>query len=291
MRSKKFVAFVLIPIFLLLFVFLVLPLFYGLGISFFDYNPLRSENPFVGLDNFKKLFSDPIFFKALGNTFLFVFVTVAINIALTLMLAQFITVLPSNRLRGFFRMVFFLPCVAPIVAASSVWGSRIFSTKTGVLNSLLVALGKQPINFLGTADLVMWALIAFSVWVDFGYNTILFSAGMDSIPHTYQEAAKIDGANAWQRFIHITLPLLRRTFVFVTIMTLISHFEMFVQFMSLAHRGGPNYASTVLTLYVYKLGFMNKDMGYASAVALVLFAIIMVITLLQKRFTKVDWEY
>lgn len=291
MRSKSFVAAVLIPVFALLLVFLVFPLLLGLGISFYDYNPLRAENPFVGLENFEKLTRDPVFFLALGNTLLFVAVTVTFNILLTLTLAQLITVLKSNKARSFFRMVFFLPCVAPLVAASNVWGGRIYSMQTGILNSIIKGLGYKPVNFLGNADLVMWSLIVFTIWVDFGYNTILFSAGMDAIPSTYHEAAKIDGASPWQTFLHITLPLLKRTFVFVTIMTLISHFEMFVQFMTLAQRGGPNNASTVLTLYVYKLGFINKDMGYASAVALVLFAIIMIVTLLQKRFTKVDWEY
>ena len=291
MRSNKFVAGVLIPAFGLIFVFLILPLFFGLGISFFDYNPLRSENPFVGLANFERLLQDATFRKALVNTIQFVFVTVAINIVFTLILAQCISILPSNALRSVFRVIFFLPCVAPIVATSSVWSSRILSTKTGIVNAILTSIGKDPINFIGDASLVMWTLILFSVWVDFGYNTILFSAGIDAIPPTFHEAAKIDGANGWQRFRYITLPLLKRTFVFVTIITIISHFQMFVQFMTLAHRGGPNYASTVLTLYVYTLGFTNKDMGYASAVALVLFCIIMIVTMLQKKLTTVDWEY
>lgn len=291
MKNNRFVACVLVPIFLLIIVFLFLPLLLGLGISFFDYNPLRAQNQFIGLDNYLKLARDPIFLKVLKNTVFFVFVTVLLNILFTLGLSIFISVLPSNKTRSFFRMMYFLPCIAPMVGSTSVWGSRVFSTRTGILNTLLVQLGGKPVNFLGNADTVMWAIIAFTIWVDFGYNTILFSAGLDAIPGTYQDAAKIDGANAWQRFTRITLPLLERTFVFVLIMTLISHFQMIVQFMTLATRGGPNYASTVLTLYVYNLGFVSKDMGYASAVALVLFAIIMAVTLIQRRFMKADWGY
>ncbi len=291
MKNKRFVAGVLVPIFLLIIVFLFVPLLLGLGISFFDYNPLRAQNQFIGLNNYFKLARDPVFLKVLNNTVFFVFVTVLFNILFTLGLSIFISALPSNKTRSFFRMMYFLPCIAPMVGSTSVWGSRVFSTRTGILNTILVQLGGKPINFLGNADTVMWAIIAFTIWVDFGYNTILFSAGLDAIPGTYQDAAKIDGANAWQRFTRITLPLLERTFVFVLIMTLISHFQMIVQFMTLATRGGPNYASTVLTLYVYNLGFVTKDMGYASAVAMVLFVIIMAVTLVQRRFMKTDWGY
>lgn len=291
MKNNRFVFGVLVPVFLLIFVFLLLPLILGLGISFYDYNPLREQNTFVGFSNYVKLAQDPVFVKVLLNTLFFVFVAVLINIVFTLFLSLFVSGLPSNKMRSFFRFMFFLPCIAPIVASSSVWGSRVYSTRTGIINTILTQVGGKPVNFLGSAETVMWALILFTIWVDFGYNTILFSAGIDAIPGTYQEAAKIDGAGSWQRFIHITLPLLKRTFVFVVIMTLISHFQMFVQFMTLALRGGPNNASTVLTLYVYRLGFINKDMGYASAVALVLFFIIMAVTLLQRRFMKADWGY
>ena len=291
MKNNLFVASVLIPIFLLIIIFLFLPLLLGLGISFFDYNPLRSENAFIGIDNYLKLARDPVFTKVLQNTLFFVFIAVLCNILFTLSLSFFISNLPSNKFRSLFRMVFFLPCIAPMVGSASVWENRIFSTRTGIINTLLVQVGGSPVKFLGDADIVMWALIAFTIWVDFGYNIILFSAGLDAIPGTYYEAAKIDGANAWHRFTRITLPLLKRTFVFVLIMTLISHFQMFVQFMTLAQRGGPNNASTVLTLYVYKLGFINKDMGYASAVALVLFFIIIAVTLAQRRFMKADWGY
>jgi multiple sugar transport system permease protein len=290
-KNNKFVFGVLFPIFVLITVFLIVPLIYGLGISFFDYNPLRQSNPFIGFSNYTKLFHDDVFIKATKNTLSFVLITVTLNIVLTLILAQLITVLSKNSVRSFFRMVFFLPCVAPIVAASSVWQGRIYSTRHGIINPVLSSFGIQPISFLGEADLVMYSLIIFTLWVDFGYNTVLFSAGLDSIPSEFSEAGKIDGAGPIKRFIYITFPLLGRTFVFVTMMTIISHFQMFVQFMVLAMRGGPNNASTVLTLYIYKLAFINKNMGYASAVALVLFLIIMAVTLIQRRINRIDWGY
>jgi len=291
LKNNKFVFAVLFPIFVLVIIFLILPLIYGLGISFFEYNPLRQKNPFVGLSNYVKLFRDDVFVKATINTLFFVFVTVPINIVFTLTLAKFINTLHSNKFRSFFRTLYFLPCVAPMVVAATVWGGNIFSTRYGILNTILSSMGMQRVNFIGDARLVMYCLIVFTVWVDFGYNTVLFSAGLDAIPAQFEEAGKIDGAGPFQRFIYITFPLLRRTFVFVTIMTIISHFQMFVQFMVLAQRGGPNNASTVLTFYVYKLAFINKDMGYASAVAFVLFVIIMIVTLIQRRLNRIDWGY
>lgn len=291
MKNNRFVFSVLFPIFILIAVFLIAPLIYGLGISFFNYNPLRQINPFIGFSNYAKLFQDEVFIKSTVNTLFFVFITVTLNIVLTLILAQLITVLSRNSVRSLFRMVFFLPCVAPMVAASTVWQGRIYSTRHGIINTILSSFGIPPVSFLGDADLVMYSLILFTIWVDFGYNTILFSAGLDSIPTEFSEAGKIDGAGPVKRFIYITFPLLGRTFVFVTMMTIISHFQMFVQFMVLAQRGGPNNASSVLTLYVYKLAFINKDMGYASAVALVLFLIIMLVTLMQRKINRIDWGY
>jgi multiple sugar transport system permease protein len=291
MKDNRFVLLVLAPVFLLITVFLVVPLFYGLGISFFSYNPLRDSNPFVGLSNYAALFQDRVFGIAVANTLLFVSVTVCLNIVVTLLLAQLISTLSWRRAGAAFRALFFLPCVAPLVAASVVWGTNIFGTRTSVINAALALFQVPPVNFLGDQGLVMYSLIIFTLWADFGYNTILFSAGLDSIPAQFKEAATTDGAGPLQCFFRVTFPLLGRTFAFVVIVTVISHFEMFVQFMVLAYRGGPNNATTVLTLYVYKLAFINKDMGYASAVAMVLFAIIMGVTLMQRRLSRVDWGY
>ena len=139
--------------------------------------------------------------------------------------------------------------------------------------------------------MVMVAMIIFTIWADIGYNTVLFCAGLDGIPKDFSEAAQIDGAGPVRRFIYITLPLLGRTFIFVLMMTLISHFQMFVQFMVLAQRGAPNNAATVLTLLIYKEGFSNQNMGYASAIAVILFLVIMVVTVIQRRVNRVDWGY
>ncbi len=291
MKNKKFVYFVLIPIFLHMLIFIVGPIIAGFGISMMDYNPLRDTNDFVGLANFKQLINDPVLMKALMNTLMFVGVTVVLNIAFSLMIAQLISIFKSNKIRGFFRMAFFLPCVAPLVASSVVWARSIYPTATGLANMMLKTIGVNPVNWLGDPNVLMWSIIVFTIWVDIGYNIILFSAGIDGIPTNFYEAAEMDGASAWHKFRFITLPLLGRTMTFVIIMTLISHFQMFAQFSVMVLKSGPQNSGLVLTSYVYKTAFELKNMGYASAIAVLLFAIIFVITLIQQKIQKVDWDY
>ena len=291
MKSNRFVVCVLVPAFLLMGVFLIAPLFLGLGISLFDYNPLSAHSPFVGLANYQRMFADPLFWSSTGRTLLFVLVAAGANIILSLLLAQLISALPWSKARADFRTVLFLPCVAPLVGSAVVWRSGIMVTKNGMLNQLLGWFGIPAVNWLGSADIVIFSLIFFTLWADIGYNVVLLCAGIDGIPTDFGEAAEIDGANAVQRFFRITLPLLGRTFAFTLMMTLIGYFQAFVQFMQLAQRGGPNNASMVLPLYIYKLGFMNNDMGYASAVAMALFIIILAATTVQKRLNRVDWGY
>lgn len=291
MKNKKFILFVLIPIFMHVLLFNVGPILAGFGISMMDYNPLRDSNSFVGLNNFKQLMNDKVLLKALLNTLTFVGVTVVLNIAFSLMIAQFISMFKSNKIRSFFRMAFFLPCVAPLVASSVVWSRSIYPTVTGLANMILKFVGVNPVNWLGDPSVLMWSIIVFTIWVDIGYNIILFSAGIDAIPTNFYEAAEMDGASSWHKFRHITLPLLGRTMTFVIIMTLISHFQMFAQFSVMVLKSGPQNSGLVLTSYIYKIAFELKDMGYASAVAVLLFVIIFIITIIQQKIQKVDWDY
>lgn len=291
MKNKKFILFVLIPIFMHVLIFNVGPILAGFGISMMDYNPLRDSNSFVGLNNFKQLMNDKVLLKALLNTLTFVGVTVVLNIVFSLMIAQFISMFKSNKIRSFFRMAFFLPCVAPLVASSVVWSRSIYPTVTGLANMILKVVGVNPVNWLGDPSVLMWSIIVFTIWVDIGYNIILFSAGIDAIPTNFYEAAEMDGASSWHKFRHITLPLLGRTMTFVIIMTLISHFQMFAQFSVMVLKSGPQNSGLVLTSYIYKIAFELKDMGYASAVAVLLFVIIFIITIIQQKIQKVDWDY
>lgn len=291
MKNKKFVIFVLVPAFLHLFLFVIGPIIAGVGISLFNYNPLHSIQDYIGFDNYVRLMSDPTFRKAIKNTLIFVTVTVGINVTISLAIATFINTFKSNKVRSFFRMIFFLPCVAPLVASSVVWSKSIFTTVNGLANLFLNFFGVAPVNWLGNPNVLMISIIIFTLWADIGYNIVLFTAGLDGIPDEMYEASNIDGASKWSQFRNITLPLLGRTFSFVLVMTLISHFQMFAQFSVMAVKNGPLDSGLVLTSYIYKMAFELKDMGYASAISVVFFLIILVISLVQQKLNKVEWEY
>jgi multiple sugar transport system permease protein len=296
MKNNRFVYTILTPIFICMIVFTLLPILIGFGVSLFDYNPLADSSPFVGLDNFKKLLSDDVFLIAMKNTVIFVLATVALNIVLSLLIAQAISSMRSNKGRAFMRMIFFMPIVAPLAASSLVW-KLMYANKYGLFNNILGHLGLPTHNWLGEQAWLLPAIILFTIWADIGYNIIIFSAGMDGIPQDFIEAAEIDGAGPVRRFLFITLPLLGRTTAFVVTMTLISHFQMFAQFEIMGRSsgspggGGPNNVGMVLTLEVYKEAFKYKHMGYASAIAFVLFLIILVVTIISQRISRADWRY
>ena len=289
--NKRFLLLVLIPIFAEAMIFLVIPILGTMGISFMDYNPLRHGNSFVGLENYKALFSDHDFVLAFKNTLVFTIVATGVNIIISLAAATLISQLRSNKSRSFFRMMFFLPCMAPMVASAVVWGRSILNTKTGLINNIIRALGGHAIAWTGDAKYVMFSVIVFTLWADLGYNIILFSAGIDGIPGEFYEAASLDGAGKWKQFGSITLPLLGRTMTFVVLMTLISYFQMFAQFSVLLFKDGPQNSGLVLTSYIYKTAFVYKDMGYAAAISVALFVLILIVSIVQQRLQKVDWEY
>ena len=291
MKNKKFIWAVMFPAMAHMCIFIIAPIIIGLVISFFHYNPLSSDNYFVGLENFARLAGDDEFLIALRNTFIFVLVTVCLNIFTALLIAQCISWFKSNKVRSLFRMIFFLPCIASQAATAVVFSRSIYPTTTGSLNVILNAIGLPSVNWLGDPKVVMISLIIYTIWMDVGYNIILFSAGIDGIPAYVYEAADLDGASEWVKFRKITWPLLGRSFQFVIVQTLISHFQMFTQFAVLILKDGPKNSGLVLSRYIYKTAFEYKDMGYASAISLVLFVIIMILSLIEQKKSQVDWEY
>lgn len=279
------------PIVLLLSLFVILPIICSFIIAFFDYNPLRQTgNVFIGFQNFKMLFSDELYIKSLHNTLYYVFVMVAVNLCVTLLIAAVLCSLTSNKWRSLFRTLFFMPCVAPLAAIAVVWQKSIFPTKGG-LNMITALFGAPPVNWIGSSSTLMTALLILSLWADVGYNIVLFIAGIQNIPHDYYEAAQIDGTGPIMKFFRITLPLLGRTFAFVCAMTLISQFQAFSQFQIVAKDGGVGRAGCVLSTYIYYQGFTAKNMSYASAISVTLFLIIFIITAIQQRISRVDWGY
>lgn len=292
MKRSMFPYFVLVPVLVLLLLFIIFPIIGSFVISFFDYNPLRQEggNVFIGFSNFRSLFRDEMFVKSLTNTLYYVFTMVGINLVMTLIIAQVLCALSSNKWRSLFRVAFFLPCVAPLSAVSFVWTRSVFPAR-GALNMLLALFGIPAVNWLGNAGTLMPSILILSLWADVGYNIILFIAGIQGIPDDFFEAATIDGAGAIRSFISVTLPLLGRTLAFVVAMTFISQFQAFAQFSIVASNGGPGRAGYVLSTYIYDVGFKAKDMGYASAVSVALFFLILIVTVVQQRLNRVDWGY
>ncbi|MBE0699225.1 MAG: sugar ABC transporter permease, partial [Anaerolineaceae bacterium] len=278
-------------------------------ITFFRYSPTRASsgllglggsNPFVGLDNYLDLFSNStngqLFRLSLKNTLIFSLMYMPLNLVVCLPLAVLIESV-AQKAKTFFRTIYFLPTVTSAVAVSLVWGI-IYNPTFGLLNLGLRAIGVKGYAWLTDSThtfvgipIPMICVIITYLWSDMGYNLVIFMAGLQGIPDVFREAALVDGANAWQRFWHITLPLLRSTITFVLVMTMLSSWQVFVLFSILTGNGGPANKTRVLVLHIYETAFRFQEMGLAATVAMALFIIIMVTTLLQLKLLRKDWEY
>ncbi|OFR33030.1 ABC transporter substrate-binding protein [Actinomyces sp. HMSC065F11] len=260
--------------------FTLIPFAASLVLSFFDW-PLIGSPSFAGIGNWSKLLTeDPNFWPVLWNTVYFAVAYVIGNLVVSLGLALWL----SSRIhfKGLFRWVFFLPVVSPMVANAVVW-RLLLTPNEGLFASIsMILFGNPGPNWLGDTNWAMPAVIMMSIWQGFGYNMIIFVAGIGSIPQQVYEAAAIDGANWWQRTFKITLPLLTPSIFFAVIMTIISSLQTFAQPFILTS-GGPGNSTTTLVYYLYQRGFQGYEMGYASTIAWSLFAIILVVTFIQYR--------
>lgn len=260
--------------------FTLIPFAASLVLSFFDW-PLIGSPSFAGIGNWSRLLTeDPNFWPVLWNTVYFAVAYVIGNLVVSLGLALWL----SSRIhfKGLFRWVFFLPVVSPMVANAVVW-RLLLTPNEGLFASIsMILFGNPGPNWLGDTNWAMPAVIMMSIWQGFGYNMIIFVAGIGSIPQQVYEAAAIDGANWWQRTFKITLPLLTPSIFFAVIMTIISSLQTFAQPFILTS-GGPGNSTTTLVYYLYQRGFQGYEMGYASTIAWSLFAIILVVTFIQYR--------
>ncbi|PJJ73343.1 multiple sugar transport system permease protein [Diaminobutyricimonas aerilata] len=256
-------------------VFIVVPLVGSLVISLFEW-PLFGSPTFIGVANYEKLFGDPTFYTVLFNTVVFAFVYTALNLALALGIALWL----NTRLRfaGFWRVIFFLPAITPMVANALIW--RLLLSQDGLVNSLLGGAGVEGPSWLSDSQFALASVIAMSVWQSFGYNVIVLSAGLGAIPKEILEASRMDGTTAWTRLRHIILPMLSPALFFTMTMTMIGAFQVFVQPQILT-QGGPGEATNTFVLYLYRNGFVFDRLGYASALAWMLFLVVMLITALQ----------
>ena len=260
-------------------VFTFLPVLAALVISFTNWD-LLTPPAWAGLGNYRQLVTDPLFRQVLRNTALYVLGTVPLQMALALAVAMAL----NQRIPGqlFFRTAYFMPVVASTVAVALVW-RWIFNYDFGLLNSFLYMLGIQdPPNWLGSTRWALVSVIIMSVWQQVGYSMVLFLAGLQGVPQQLYEAAKIDGAGPWARFFFITLPMLSATTFFVLVIGVINSFQVFDQAFIMT-QGGPANATNTIVYNIYQNAFQFFKMGYASAMAWVLFAIIFVVTLVQFR--------
>ena len=278
----------LAPALALIGVFFFLPVAAALVLSLTDfdiYAVASSENTrFVGLNNYIQLLRTPLFWSSLQNTFYFALVGGPLTIAVSLGAALLLNA-KLVRWRSFFRTIYFTPFVTTLVAVAIVW-RYLYHARYGLLNYGLQALGIAPIDWLGDPHWAMPAIIVMAVWKNFGYNMLIFIAGLQSIPGELYDAANVDGAGPVRQFINVTLPMLGPTLLFVGVITMIGYFQLFAEPYVMT-QGGPLRATTSVVLYMYEEGFRWWRMGYAAAIAFVLFIVILIATLIQFRIQRV----
>lgn len=275
-REGRTAFFFLLPSLLGVILFLVLPIIASLVLSFTNWK-LLGKPAFVGIQNYVRLFTaDPQFWPVLRNTLFFTVEYLVLNIIISVGLATWIASL--KRGQRWFRVVFFLPTFTPGIAVAIVW--MLIFAPGGFFDFIMQSLSLHVPNLLTDQTLAMQAVIIVSLWANVGYNTVLFNAALDMVPPSYLEAARIDGASAWDRFWKIRLPLISPTLFFGTVMTAITSLQVFDQIYVMT-RGGPGNATATLGYTIYQRGFQNFQMGYASSIAWVMFALIMALTALQ----------
>lgn len=286
-RQKVSYLFIALPA-ALFFIFQLVPLFASFFLSFTEYNVVHLPK-FVGLQNYKTiLFQDPLFWKAMGNTVIYVIGVVPVGICISLLLA--VAIDQRIKFKNFFKSLFFLPTVTAIIAVSVIWKWLYAGEKYGLLNFFLIKLGGQPIDWLASPAWTLPAIMIMSVWAGVGYNMILFLAGLQTIPHTMYEAAEIDGAGFWKKFFYVTLPLLKPTLIFVSMMSFIFSFQVFEQVYIMTGGtggiGGVLNSALTIVAYLYDKGFMKFQMGYASALAYIIAFCVFILTMVNKTLMR-----
>jgi ABC-type sugar transport system permease subunit len=311
--EKKFLAAAVSPLVLYMAFWTIFPLLWGIALAFFEYSPRNAGgflgfgdgNEFVGLQNFQNMLNSspdaPLevrqFHIGMRVTLLFAALVVPLNLLITLPLAFLIESI-NDKVKGIFRTIFFLPVLAPSVGVAIMWGF-IFHPQRGLLNAILGEFAGKLVGiaWLRDSSLTVWgipvalfAILVAYLWQDMGYNLVIFIAALQGIPQSIKDAARIDGANWWQMFARIVIPLLMPTILLAAVLTMISAFQVFdiVQVMT---DGGPDDQTQVLLLNIYSYAFRYQKMGWAAAVSIVMFLLVFSISLVQTRLLRTEWEY
>ncbi len=287
-RHEWLAAYVfLLPTLLGFLIFVAGPLVVAIGLSFFEYDIL-SPPRFAGLQNFEQALQDSRLFVVYRNTLLYVVAWTVLDVLLALTLALAVNRAMRGVLRYIFRTAYFFPVMTSTAAVAIIW-SFLFHTDLGILNYYVSQLGLSKVPWLTSSVWAIWSIVLMQVWKAVGFNFILLLAGLQNIPRQLYEAAAIDGAGSWANFRHITLPMLSPTMFFAIVITVINGFQIFDSPFILT-QGGPGDASRTVVMYIYETGFRFFKMGYASTVALSLFLVILVLTLVQFRVSR-TWVF
>ncbi len=264
--------------------FVLWPLLYGLGLSFFDTSLVSAESQFVGFDNYARLFADSEVWRTLWITVLFTVLSTIPLVAIALVMA----LLAQTGVRGqwFWRFVYFAPFLLPVATVVLIW-QWLFSGDFGLFNGVLTGLGLPEVGWLTEPDVGLWSVIILTVWWTVGFNFLLYLAALQAIPEQLYEAAAIDGAGGWRRLFSITLPLLTRTTGLVMVLQVLASLKLFDQaYILYRGSGGPGGSATPILHYVYDTGFVDYRLGYASAISYMFFMLIIVIALVQARLSR-----
>lgn len=275
----------LLPNLIGLTVFVFVPMVYAFYVSLHEWN-LLSPKVFIGFDNYVEMASDKEWWKSVGRTFIFTLIYVPALFGLSLLFAAICNSL-GRRAENLTRTLFLLPFAITSVISAAIW-MFLYDPKNGVFNQILHSLGFEKQQFLGSTDQALVSIIVVIVWINLGYNMMIFLSSMKEIPGDFYEAGRIDGATGFKAFRHITFPLLKETSIFILVVTTIGSFQVFDQIMVMT-KGGPASSTEVGVLYIYKQAFDMLNMGYASALSVILFLIIFVLSLTQlKLYAKKD---
>jgi ABC-type sugar transport system permease subunit len=309
--QRRFAYASLTPMLLYMGFFSLLPILWAFVLGFFSYTPIREgswllglggQNPFVGLDNYTELFSGSgkpaeVFRLAMWNTFMFAALVLPLNLAVTLPLAVLLESV-GEKVKTVFRAIYFLPTISSAVALTIIW-AYMYAPGWGLLSILFKAVGLVPPKswladpntvYFGVPLAMICVVVAY-VWQDFGYNLVIFVAALQGIPKSLREAARVDGANAVQEFWLVVVPLLRRTVLLTSVLTVISSLQVFVIFQLLT-RGGPRNQTQTMLLSIYENAFrFANNLGLSAAMSMILFVIILILTLIQFRALRTEWEY
>ncbi len=287
-KNQKTIGIYLLPAMAMVIVILYLPIFINLYESFFKWGAMSTKHTFVGIDNYLKMFQDEIFYVAMKNNLIFTVMSVVCQIGISLIIASVLESKFMRKSQNFFRTIYFIPSLL-MVTVVGITCKMIVSPSIGVLNPMLEKIGMDVSNLdlLGSAGTATYTIAAMSQWQYIGYTVILFIVAIQNIPEDLYEAADIDGAGAVKKFMYITLPEIKDTILINTIITVTGSIREYDE-VFVTTNGGPGHATETLATYLYKVGFRNDQMGYASALAFFIFLVTFIIGLLQMKGYNLD---